>query len=124
MNAALLAQHLPLPIRLDQIMDLLATLGIEVQVLQPKALAGALQPGRLLQVNLQARVDADAIGATAEDAPTPLLVSCQTAGLYPPDGASVRYAWVSIAEPSGREAPRDQACARHGALRRISAAAR
>ena len=53
MDAALVTQQLVPPISLGTVMAMLPALGIEAQILQPKQLVHALQPGRLLQVGLQ-----------------------------------------------------------------------
>jgi hypothetical protein len=102
-DAARLTQQLVPPISFDKVTDLLLEIGIEAQVLQPKQLVAALQPGRLLQVGLQ-----KGIGSGA-----PLLVSCQVPGLCHGERNGSAYAWVSIAESSDR-----------GRQRRVSAVAR
>jgi hypothetical protein len=90
MDAALVTQQLFPPIRLGTVMALLPALGIEAQVLQPKQLVRALQPGRLLQVGLQKGVGTGA----------PVLVSCQAPGRSHEESNGSAYAWMSIAAPA------------------------
>ena len=113
MDAALLTQRLVSPISLDQVVALLPTLGIEAQVLQPKHLLDALQPGRLLQVGLHSAFGNSTTLATHEGASAPLLLSCESPAVPQDDSHRLAYAWVSIAETSDR-----------GRQRRVSAAAR
>ncbi|MDP2371436.1 hypothetical protein [Rhodoferax sp.] len=105
MNAALVAERLPPPVRLGKVMAFLATLGIEARALQPRRLVDALRPGSLLQVGPQARIGFGATLADPDGASTPLLVSCETPGLGRGDGKSLTYAWVAIAGTSNGAPP-------------------
>lgn len=99
-DPALVTERLPPPIRLDKVMALLATLGIEAQALQPRRLVDALQPGARLQVGPMVRIGLAATLADPDDAATPLLVSCETPGHGQGDNKSQTYAWLSLA-PQG-----------------------
>src|SRR3990167_1797019 len=74
-DPALVTVRLAPPIRLDQVMAFLETLGIEARALQPGRLVDALRPGALLQVGPTARFGLGATVADCDGAPTPLLVS-------------------------------------------------
>lgn len=97
MDPAMVTARLAPPIRLDQVMALLETLGIEARSPQPRRLVDALRPGALLQVGPLAPMGAGAMSADCDGTPTPLLVSCQSPGHGQDGRKNFAYAWVALA---------------------------